>query len=156
MLPVTLQVMQSVQLALQTIAIADGYYYTVKTDSVVLDPEPLELVNVTLLPYFVIGDVEPGERHFSGSRPVAIQDTFTVPVSFRVDVPGTDRARKLTAAWQLVADVETALAKDPQRGGVALYTYVQQPRIYAGTPASNQVYGEIPVQVKLQRAYGAP
>jgi hypothetical protein len=155
--PVVLAIALDMQTALRSIAVGSGYHYTVKSGSVVLDPEDLGAVQATEVPYIIVGDYEPGARDFAGSRPVAIKDTFTFTLSFRVDAAGTDRARKATAAWNLYADIETVLAKDPQRGGLALYTYVQQPEIYiGGGPAMNSAYGEVPVEIRLQRAYGTP
>jgi hypothetical protein len=155
-MPTVLAIILNVQAALQAIAAADGYNTTVRASSVVIDPIDLATVNATDVPFLVVGDYTPGERDFATSRPVAIKDRFTLTLAFRIDALGTDRARKETAAWQLVADIETALAKDPQRGQKALYTYVQQPEIYPGPPTTNQVYGEVPVEITLQRAYGQP
>jgi hypothetical protein len=152
---VVLAILLDMQTAMRAITTSDGYFYTVKETSVVLDPEPLELVPATELPYVVFGDMTSNGRSFATSRPVAIKDDFTVDLWFRVDVPmGANKARKLTAGWNFAADMEVALTRDPQRGERALYTYVEQPTIHAGVPASNQVYGQVPVRVTLQRAYG--
>lgn len=155
--PVILSIVLNMQTALQAITASAGYFNTIKPTSVVLDAVALMSVSPTELPYIVLGHrVEPIERSFATSRPVAIQDRWRITLEARIDQPGTGSARKLTVLSQLEADIEKALTVDPQRGGLALYTYVQQGTRYTGLPDQDMTYLEIPVEVLLQRAYGQP
>jgi hypothetical protein len=75
----------------------------------------------------------------------------------RVDAPVADADARTTVAWRLYADVEKALLVDPQRGGVALFTYPDyeaQTQMYFGLASQGLVIVEIPVRVLLQRVYG--
>ena len=154
--PVALAVLQSIQTALRAIAVSSGYFYDVKSTSVVLDPIPLAMIPTTETPFFVLDPEANGQNLYTTSRPVALKVDFTVPICVRVDAPGDDPDRKRTAGWQVYADVERALSADPQRGLLALYTYVEWPTFGFGPPSQNEVYVEIPVRVLLQRAYGTP
>ena len=48
-----------------------------------------------------------------------------------------------------------AAAVDITRGGVAMDTRVQWPTFYPGLPNSGSVFIEIPIEIRLQRTYGA-
>lgn len=155
--PIVFAIVLDVQAAIQAIATGAGYNYDVKATSVVIDPKDLTAVPSTETPFTVVGDPEVGSRDFAGSRPNAIKDRFTIRLMTRVEAPGTDRARKTLAAWLWAADVETKLSRDPQRGGRALYTYVQQPIVYYSLmPSATAIVIEIPVEILMQRAYGSP
>lgn len=151
--PAVLAVLLSLQTALRGIAIASGYFYDVKATSVVLDPQDLSAVPTSEVPFLMLDD-ETGTIEYTTSRPVAVKNDFTVPLLARVDAPGADPDRKRIAAWRLYADVERALAADPQRGGVAQFTYVQWPKFYFGLLDETEIYLEIPVRVLLQRTFG--
>jgi hypothetical protein len=156
--PVVLAVLSSIQTAIQGISVGSGYNYTLKATSVVLDPEQLELTPATERPFIVCGVVIPGTRKYvTAGNPPAFGDEFTVLVSFVIDVAGgTDKTRKVTAGWKLLQDLEVAIAKDPQRGGVAQWTEADQPTLYPGSGQQNSVYGELPVRVRLVRQFGHP
>lgn len=154
--PVALAILQSLQAALQAVAIAGGYNFDVKASSVVLDPQDLTAVASTETPFFVLAD---GKLRTEGgtSRPVAVKSYIDVSLCARVDAASADKDAKTIAAWTLYADIEKALLVDPQRGGLALYTYPDyenQTAFYYGLPAQTFVLLEIPVRVALQRAYG--
>lgn len=151
--PAVLACLLSLQTALRGIAVASGYFYTVLSASVVLDPQDLSAVPSDQTP-FVMLDIETGTIDYGTSRPVAVKNDFTVPLLVRVDAPGTDPDRKRTAAWQFYADVERAVAADPQRGGAAMFTYVQWPTFHFGLLDEPAIYLEIPIRIVLQRSYG--
>jgi hypothetical protein len=114
-------------------------------------------VPATETPFLVIGHrVEPVSRDFKGSRPTAIQERWRFVLEAALDAPGSDTARKLTASAQFAADVEVACVQDPQRGALALYTYVMQPTTYTGLANQNRLYVEVPIEVLVQRQYGVP
>lgn len=155
--PVLLSIVLNMQAAIQAIAVSGGYFYDVKATSVILNPKPLAAVPTTEVPFLIVGHrVDAVLRNFTGSRPVSIQDRWRVVIEGRIDAPADDTASKLTAFSNFTADLEKALLVDPQRGGLALYTYVQQPIPYMGDDSQSQLYFEQPVEVLLQRAYGSP
>ena len=164
-MPIVLALCFSLQAALQRISTAGGYFYDVKPSSVVLDAQNLTGVNLTDVPFLVVGhQVEPVTRDFNSSRPVAVKDRWRFMLAGRVDAPGFDTSVKQTALSQFEADIEKALTVDPQRldlntltGGVcqqALYTYVGQGTRYMGEPDQAMCFLEMPVEVLLQRTYG--
>lgn len=153
--PVALAILLSLQSALQGISIAGGYTFDVKASSVDLDPRDLTAVPLTETPFFVLAD---GKLRTEGgtSRPVSVKSYIDVTLFARVDAT-TDKDAKTTAAWQLYADIEKALLVDPQRGGLALFTYPDyenQTAFYYGPPSQTFALLEIPVRVSLQRVYG--
>jgi hypothetical protein len=162
--PVLLQIVLNMQLALQAISTANGYFNDIKPTSVAIDPVALMTVPVTEVPYLVVGHlVEPIARSFQTSRPVAIRDTYRITIEARVDAPGFDTARKLTAIYQFAADVEKALLADLNGPGsgltrnfLAMDTRVQIPVPHVGLANENVCYVEIPVEILMQRQYGQP
>lgn len=154
--PVVFRILQSIQAAVQGISTAGSYFYDVDPSSVVLDPVSLAAVMPGQLPFVVCGDVIPGERVFASSRPVQIKDVFSVTLMWRVDADSTDAEARYRAGWNFVADLERALLTDPQRGALALYTYVQQSTVYVGEAGQAMVFGSTPAEVRLNRVYGQP
>lgn len=153
--PVVLAALLNLQTALQGIATSAGCFYDVKASSVVLDPVALDSVPTTETPFLVL-DGETGQNDYTTSRPVAIKNDFTVTLYVRIDAAGDDSSRLRTAAWKFYADVERRVALDPQRGGVAMFTYVQWPTFHLGLASQGQVILEIPIRILLQRTYGQP
>lgn len=159
--PVLLAVILHMQASLQGIRTAAGYRTDVRPSCVVIDP--VDLVTAAETPFVVLGHrIEPQGRTFGRSRPNGIQDIWRVVLEARVDAPGSDTARKLTAAANFVADVEQALVDDfghgagwgITRGGLVLDTRVAQETQYLSPGNQHAVYLEIPVEVRIQRAYG--
>ena len=157
-MPVILAALLNMQTTLQGITRANGYFNDIKATSVVLDPTSLEQVPDTELPFIVLDVEENGINGYSGiSKPNAIKRDWTVPLRAMLIAPDTDSSAKRRAAWQFYADVETALAVDPQRGQTVMYTYVQWPSAIAcGLPSQRKVYVEIPIAFKAHQDYGRP
>jgi hypothetical protein len=151
--PAVLACLLSLQTALRGITIASGYFNDVASTSVVLDPQDLSAVPASACPFLML-DTEKGTIEYGTSRPVAVKNDFLVPLLARLESPGANPDRKRIAAWQFYADVERAVAADPQRGGVAMFTYVQWPTFYFGLLDETDIYLEIPVRVLLQRTFG--
>lgn len=155
--PIGLAVVLNLQAALQGIARSAGYFNDVKATSVVLDPQALDAMPTTEMPFIVLDVEENGTTVYSGiSKPNAIQNHWTIPLLARVDAEGGDTSQKRRAAWQFHADVEKALTVDLQRGGLAQYTYLNWPQFYFGLPSEIEVYVKIPIEIHLQRSYGNP
>jgi hypothetical protein len=152
--PAVLAVLLTMQTALQGITRAAGYFNDVKRTSVVLDPVELATIPETEVPFIVLDAEINGTNDFTTSRPTAIKNDFIVPLQAVLDVPARGTSVKRVAAWQFYADVEKALSADPQRGGVASFTYVHWPTFYYGLPSQTKVGVEIPIRVLLQRTYG--
>lgn len=168
-MPAVLAGAASLQAALQQITLAGGYFNDVKTTSVTLDPVALELVPSTEVPRLIVaGRIEPVNRDFAGSRPVQVKDRWRYVIAGRIDAPGgADTSARNTVCAQLEADIEKALAVDPQRtdlatltGGTvlqALYTYVgQATRFVFVSGDQTMCFIELPVELVIQRVYGKP
>lgn len=160
--PVILAIVTSLQTALQGIATGAGYFYDVQASSVVLDAVPLNTVPATQVPFLVVGHkVDPMQREYGrssrgGSRFGAIEDRWRITIEARVDAPGIDTARKMTALRELEADIEKAVLVDARRGGLALFTYPMQGTVYTGLANQNMCFLEVPLEVLLARNLGEP
>lgn len=161
--PTILAIVLNLQSTLQGInGASGGYHYTVRASSVTLDPVALATKSSTETPFFVAGHrIEPVERTYHGiSRVPVVVETWNIVVEARVDAPGTDMARKVTAVQNLCADVEKAIASAPWShaagAGGSQRTLVQQHTAYYGLADQSMCYVEIPVHVQFQRSFGAP
>lgn len=160
--PVILAIVTSLQSALQGISTGRGDFYDVQSSSVVLDAVPLATIPPTQVPFLVVGHrVEPMDRDFGrsgrgGTRLGSIVDRWRITVEARVDAPGIDTARKMTALRNLEADIEKAVLVDSRRGGLALMTYPMQGLVYTGLANQNMCFLEVPLEVLVQRNLGEP
>ena len=151
--PIEYRAVRSLQAALQSIAVAAGYHYTVQGLAVRLDPDQAveDLIPPEgLRPFIVIGI----ERERWTYEPASELD-LVQPVSvFWVHLPETltDEGRLLTY-FRGCADVEKAISVDFDRGGLASDTrIVGRERALRG----QEIWAALSVEMTLHRQYGQP
>lgn len=138
--------------ALEGIRTDDGYHTTVKT----VTPELVSLVSLPapLCPaLMVIHDGETSTRAFRlGSL---VEDRFAFVVEGRIDAPGLTVGDKAGAYADLLADIERAVTRDPNRGGVASWTGVRGVRgPYLGLDTQGVVLFQARIEVLVVRQVG--
>lgn len=154
--PLELQIVQSVQAALQAISVAGGYYYDVVASAVKLDPN--QAVEDLIAPAgprpFVIVEVKPdGEWVYEPSNRLRLVQKLTLHwVS--ASTP-TDDTSRLQTFYRGCADVERSIAADHSRGGLAVDTRITGRTLDLAVDGA-QVWASIDVDVLSRRTYGAP
>lgn len=158
--PIEFRIVQSIQTALKGIKTADGYHHTVKGWAVKLDPEHKveDLIGGANDPIgpprpFIVLELPAAEEfQYFPSNQIRLAKPFVVHAINNSD-PTEDDA-KLRAFHRLCADVETAIAVDITRGGLAVDTRIlgRQMREHDG----QEIWAQVAVQVNLHRTYGAP
>jgi hypothetical protein len=153
--PIAYRIVQSLQTALQGIAIASGYHHDVAALAVKLDPnvDVETLIGDQQLRPFVILELPP-DQHAIKFAPKGVQITMPVTVHAVHDSDPTDDSSWLKTYFRLCADVEQALAQDIRRGGLAADTRVlsQEPVSFDGA----QVWAKVTAQVTVIRTMGQP
>lgn len=159
--PLELQLAVLMTTALQGMTVAGGYFFEPKLSSVSTDPVEILLVPETELPYFhiVFPDASGGSRRFFPAD--QIRDGIPGMVLARVDVTSVDvRDAKLTAAHQLGADLERALATRGDRaawhGGLAQDCRLGRAIHGYGLGSDPIVIVRQPFLVTAHRGYGQP
>lgn len=146
------QVWDSLVTALEGIRADDGYHHTVQT----VTPE---LVLLAGLPspktpaLMVLHDGETSTRTFRlGSY---VEDRFAFAIEGRLDAPGLTSGDKAGAYANFLADVERAITRDPNRGGVASWTGLRGVRgPFFGADAGGMVLFLARVEVIVVREVG--
>jgi hypothetical protein len=152
-IPALVQIVKNMQTALRNIKAVDGYNNTI--EAVIVDPTN-ELISYAI-PAIGLGHlIEPMEKKFNTSKPVAVQERWKITLEVVLEVQNDldDTQKKFAARMAMAADVEYALTRDCQRGGLALYTYVGQDSAWPDISVVNRFYMQIPVEILMQRAYG--
>ena len=157
--PIEFRIMQSLQTALKSINTVNGYHHTVNGFAVKLDPDHKveDLIGGANDPIgpprpFIVLAPLPMEFNYEPANQLLMRMPFMIH-AFHDSDPTDDNA-KLATYHRLCADVETALAADITRGGLATDTIIltQQMRDHDG----QFVEAQIPGQVRYRRTYGAP
>lgn len=154
--PIDFQIVQSVQQALQAIAVAAGYHYDVVATAVKLDPNqaveelvapdgPRPFVLIELPPF------PPPEYHPA----MQIRKVLPLTIHWVSDSTPTDDTSRLKTFCRGLADVERAIAVDVTRGGLAYDTRIGQQSLDMSVGGA-QVWAVTEVQVLIHRTYGAP
>lgn len=160
--PIGLRILQDIQTHLRRISVQAGFFHTVQSAAVLLDPEELLLWSGPL-PVFLVVRTPDGSRSFQPSN--RIKNILQVTVLARMDAVGNDPMRKAVVRERLLADVEKVLTSDAPgappssgitRGGLAIDTRLLEPSDWAGFGSNNAVLIEQPVNVHLVRVYGQP
>ena len=151
-----LAMLKGLQTSLRAIRVADGYHYTIRPTSVVLDRRDLATIPPTELPFFCVFSPTPGDRGKIASK--LVKEVVTVNLYGRVDANGTAEDRKTTAVENLIADIEKALVANLNLGGVAIDVWMRSPEESSIALGNDNAIGlTVPVEVRLQqRPYGAP
>lgn len=155
--PFITQIVENMATALRAISTASGYNNTILASSVRVDPANITMFPATETPIVCLGHrIEPVSKDFTGSKPVSVKERWRITLEVVLDVENDveDNSKKMTARFLFAQDVERALVVDPQRGGLALYTYVMQDSAYPDVDSNTRLYMEIPVEVLMQRVYG--
>lgn len=150
------RILENIQTALRGITGNPTYHYTVKSDSVTLEPlATFGNIPVTELPAFIVEPAGIGTITFWPAT--RLHNVFGVLVTgYHVAPEGTSRNRKYAVWEQLFADIEVALTQDITRGALAIDTLIHEPQMAADVGAGNGVECRVPVDVRLIRTYGTP
>src|SRR4026209_1229238 len=122
--PIEFQIIANLQAALQGMSVAAGYHYTVAASAVKLDPnhEVEELIAPEGPRPFVLIEMLPESWRFEPASQLYLVMPLTVHwVSD--STPTIDKSR-LETYYRGCADVETAIATDVGRGGLATDTRI--------------------------------
>lgn len=153
--PVLLGVLKNMVAVMRLIKGGGTYFNTIDDDAVLTEGVPL--ATVVKKPTVIIGHrIEAKMREVTGLTSTSVRETWGFVIEGRVDAMQADAFSRVTAFSQIVADLEVALRADVTRGGLALYTVMQQPTPYFGSANDPSVYFEQPVDVTLRRTYGVP
>lgn len=158
--PIEYRVLRDIQAALTDIAVSAGYHHDIESiEAVKLDPD----VDVEALvgpdgrrPFILLSTES--ETWDYGNSPEQ-QDSFfdlglPITVHWVNDVTGTDDEARIEEFFRACADIEQAVGVDVTRGFLAVDTRIVR-RSIAGI-SSTQVWVEVQLQVRIQRAFGQP
>lgn len=152
--PLRLRLLHSLATALRGIRQADGYYYTVKPESVMLDPVNILTVAATALPVFLVEPSTEGVRTYQPAN--RLEYAFFASITARVEADSLGASRK-TEAWErLLADIERALTRDITREGLAIDTRLGEPTPLSTIGPDSMVLVLQPVELRHVRVYGEP
>jgi hypothetical protein len=155
--PIAYAIVQDVQAALQAMTVAGGYFYTVPSGAVKLDPE--HQVEARELPDglrpFILIELSPLAMEFSDARGGEVVVTQPLVVHWCQDIDSTDDNALLQTFLRGCADVERALTQDITRGGRAVDTRVTGCELKRVADGSG-VWADVAVDIRGWRTYGVP
>lgn len=153
--PVEYQAIVNLQQALQGIAVASGYHFTVAGSAVKLDPN--ENIEALVAPNgprpFILLEIEPEAWQYLPALELRL--TQAVRVHWISDSTPTDDTSRLKTYLRGCADVERAIAVDVTRGGLAVDTRIVR-RVPERAVDGAQVWAMVELEILLHRTYGAP
>jgi hypothetical protein len=155
MQPIEFRIITNLQTALQAIAIAGGYHYTVVAAAVKLDPNAAAQVLVAPSgprPFMLI-EVRPETWEYSPANQLKLFMALTVHWVKEADQ--TADANLLETYLNGCADVERAIAVDISRGQLATDTRIVK-REMDLTQDGAQVWARIDLEIRVHRTYGQP
>lgn len=154
-LPFRERIIQNVATTLRTINGGTTYFNTVKTGSVVADPN-VNIMNVpiTELPYIIVEPTASGTRFYQPAS--LIKNLFQVLITARQDATGIDLDRKMKTWERMYHDIETALLVDRTRGGIAYDTRIDEPAPAADVGPGQMTLLVVPVTIHYIRTFGRP
>lgn len=150
------RILQNLQTALKGILINAGYHHNVAATAVKLDPDQgvEQLVGATKARPFVV--LEPGAERWdwnNSEKPNGILLFVPYTVYFVNQADQTIDENLLKTYFRGLADVEQAVAVDPSRGNLAVFSRVIKRTFSA---VGGEVWSIVDVEVELRRTYGAP
>lgn len=152
--PRDFRILQSLQAALQAISADDGYFHTVQSVAVKLDPnaDVEDLIGQSAVRPFAL--LEIAHQPFTYQPSFRVSYDIDVKVHFVTDSDVTNDDSFLKTITRLWADVETAVTQDVTRGGDATDTRIGAPdfRSFDGGLA----WAIVPLVIRVNRSYGAP
>jgi len=163
------QILAGLVRRVQAISTAKGFHFTVKPESVQVDPANPFTVNEADCPWFLIEPDLGGQRQWLPANQA--EDTFPVLITGRLIAAGTDPFRKMGLAFNAYGDLEKALTHEPTSpfypaaaslemtmGGVAIDIRCQpiEPPPIPGFGDDQNVFVLMKVDVHYIRSYGSP
>jgi hypothetical protein len=152
--PRELAILHNLQAALRTLTEMNGYGFTVKHDSVVLDAENIFNIPETRLPFNIVEPTDDGDRRFAPAH--QLFDVFEWVITARVDAKGDDPNRRYTLGLQYAADLERVLTVDLERGGLTADTRLRKPQVFTSMSGDQTVLVVQRGSCHLHRTFGDP
>lgn len=160
--PITLSILQDVQMHLRRISVQAGFFHTVQSSAVRLEREDL-ITWPGPVPVVLVFRTPDGSRSYQPAN--RLKQILQLSVLARMDADGTDPNRKAVVVERLLADIEKSLTSDAPgappssgitRGGLAIDTRLLESSDWFGFGSNNAVLIEQPVNIHLVRVYGQP
>jgi hypothetical protein len=150
--PIELQVVQSVQAALQAISVGGGYFYDVRGSAVKLNPDyDVEaLVEADAPRPWITLEITPETWEYQPSQVVELEMPLRVHWFGEVENPTSDED-VLRMVYRAFADIERAITQDPTRGGLASDTRITQ---RVATSDGSAAWIAVDLVVWLSRTFG--
>jgi len=152
--PRELRILLNIQAALWTLTEANGYGFTIRQGSVVLDAENIFNVPETRLPFIILEATDADDRTFEPA--LQLIDNFEWVMTCRVDAKGDDPNRRATLGHRLHADLERVLVLDIERGGLAADTRLRKPQIFTSMSGDQSVIVVQRGLCHVHRTFGEP
>jgi hypothetical protein len=160
-MPITLdvskrgQVLEDLCEAIRDIRVANGYHFDFAEGSVLTDPVNLLSIEQARRPLCQVEPSPTGSREFEPAN--QLKEFFRVLLTVVFDAEDSGQPdRKTAAAETMLADLEHALTRDVERGGVCSDTRVLVPEILASLGRDSTVIVVQEIECRIHREHGAP
>lgn len=153
--PISFRIVQDLQTALRSIAVAGGYFYDVASVAVKLDPDSAnDAVRAPggVRPLILL-QVSPERREYQPAGEVRL--VLPVTVNWVQESDATDDDSRMQVFFRGCADVEQAITVDLSRGGLVIDTRIVQ-CVNNDDLEGSQVWAQIEVEIAMFRQYGRP
>lgn len=154
--PISFRIVQDLQTALRAIASGSGYFNTVQSTAVKLDPNAaVDAIKAPGGPRpLALLQYNPEKWSYSPDGDVKL--FMPIVVHWVQESDGADDDSKLKTFCRACADVEQAITADLSRGGLAADTRIVRQSYNNDEPDGSRVWAQIELDVQLHRTYGRP
>lgn len=152
--PLEFRIIQSLQTALRSISMANGYHYDFVNLAVKLDPDQdvESLIGEDQLRPYLILAISPGEFEYFPAKQVRLFMPFVIHAVSNSDPEDDDD--RLRVFLRLCADIETAIAVDITLGALVTDTRIFEREMHE--MAGQLIWAMVKGEIREHRTYGEP